>query len=213
MIAARQLAVAACLCAGCAVDGRDVATRPEPILVDAFEDGTLVPTDTRFNRWASTVFNTDIGDRQYGVASPGRDSGFAMELSWDVTDHPDGVRDYPGALIRTQALGSIDLTGYQTFSFAFRVAQGSGARLESINIGISCYELGTSFGIAQPVGPDWQTVDLPLQSFVEPVWNLTGSKREDCLSRADEFGFATSYNLEDGAQSAGTLFIDDVMLR
>jgi hypothetical protein len=197
----------------CAVDDRDVTARPEPIVIDTFEDGTMQPTDARFNRWASTVFNTDIGDRQYRVTSPGHDSDFALMLSWDVTDMPNGVQEYPGALIRTQALGSIDLTRYTTLSFSFRVDQGPYAPLPSINIGITCYELRTEVGIAQIVESGWQTVDLPLQSFVEPTWNFTGIKLADCLSRADEFLFGSTYNLKDGERAAATLLLDDITFR
>jgi len=198
---------------GCAVDDRDINVRPEPILIATFEDGTLQPNDARFNRWASTIYNTEIGDRVYRVTSPGRDSGFALELTWDVTDTPNGVMEYPGALIRTQALGSIDLTRYTTFSFSFHVVQGPYVPVESIQVSIGCDELRTAVILAQPVGSEWQSVDLPLQAFVEPVWSLTGVDLEDCLSRADQFGFGTTYNLHDGERAAATLLLDDILFR
>ena len=66
---------------------------------------------------------------------------------------------------------------------------------------------------AIPVGSEWQSVDLPLQAFVEPVWSLTGVDLEDCLSRADQFGFGTTYNLHDGERAAATLLLDDILFR
>ena len=198
---------------GCAVDDRDINVRPEPILIATFEDGTLQPNDARFNRWASTVYNTEIGDRVYRVTSPGRDSGFALELTWDITDPPNGTPDFPGALIRTQALGSIDLTRYTTLSFSFRVDEGPYTPLQSIGIAIHCYERRTEVDIAQPVGSGWQTIDLALADFVEPTWNFTGVERADCLSRADELDVVSGYNLNDGERAAATLLLDDIMFR
>jgi hypothetical protein len=208
------LAAAALAAAACAVDDRVITARPEPIVIDTFEDGSLIPNDPRFNRWGSVVYNTDLATREYRVTEPGFNSAFALTLTWEFSDPPDGIPNYPDALIRTQALGAIDVTAHQSFKFAYRYeAAGACRPLTVMRLNLVCSELTTAFQMLVPIDSTWREADLPFTDFAEPNWAITGASWQDCLSRVDEYQFISSYGLADGECAAGTLWLDDIAIR
>jgi hypothetical protein len=201
---------------GCGVDERAITARPSPIMIDTFEDDSLIPNDPRFNRWGSVVFGTDLATREYKVTGPGFDSDWSLQLSWEFSDPPDGSPNYPDALIRTQALGSVDLTHYETFSFAQRYQPGTDTScpaLKFMRVSLGCSELGVGFHTILAIASDWTVASLPLAEFAEPTWAFTGTSWQDCLSEIDEIDFVTWYGLADGECASGTLWLDDIVIR
>jgi hypothetical protein len=209
------LAAAALAIAGCAVDDeRAITARPEPIVIDTFENGSLIPDDPRFNRWGSVVYNTDLATREYRVTGPGFDSAFSLMLTWEFSDPPDGIFNYPDALIRTQALGAIDVTAHESLTFAYRYeAAGACRPLTVLRVSLGCSELVTAFQTLVPIDSTWRVASLPFTDFAEPDWGITGASWQDCLSRVDEYQFISSYGLADGECAAGTLWLDDIAIR
>jgi hypothetical protein len=53
------LALGLLAASGCGFDERVIEVRPDPLIVDTFEDGDVYPTDRRFRKWESALYGTD----------------------------------------------------------------------------------------------------------------------------------------------------------
>jgi len=208
MVRRRALAWAALAAAACAVDERTIETRPDPLLVDTFEDGDLYSPDPRFRKWESIAQATGDSTRTYFVTSPGFDSNYCLEDDWQVVDPVDGVNGQAQLLVRIQALASLDLTMFTRFTFARLYRNHPGcAPVSSLRVQFVCYELDSLVLTSVPITGAW--TDDPL--VMANVGGSRNASRDACLRVVDEIDIWAPADVSaDGQCVSGSLLIDDV---
>jgi hypothetical protein len=210
VVKAAALALAVCLLAaasGCALDERVIDVRPDPLVIDTFEDMNLMPSDSRFRQWESAVYGTDFGTRTVYVTGPGYASSWCLREDWEIDDPPDGVPTYPGMVLRIQAPGSVDLSGFRTLAFDHRYShEGSCKAHVFFTVSMSCGELNSGVGVARSTATDWTIEKIPMAEFAEftPDFPI-----DHCLKLIDEIDFFFAPGLDDGQCSSGSFFLDD----
>jgi hypothetical protein len=209
MVKAPALAASLLLAAasGCALDERVIEVRPNPLVVDTFEDMNLMPADPRFRRWESAIYGTDFGMRTVYVTGPGYASGGCLREDWEIDDPPDGMRNYPGMVLRIQALGSIDLGGFGYLSFEHLYGhEGSCKSHRSFTISLACNELNSSLSVGRLTVTTWTKEKIPVAELAESVPEIPTS---ECLKVIDEIDMFFNPVLDDGECSSGSFLIDD----
>jgi len=204
-VRARTLACALLAAAACGVDERLIDVRPDPLLIDTFEDGDLYSPDPRFRKWEGY---TGDGTRTYYVSSPGFDSDHCLRSDWQYMDPVDGAVGQAQLLVRIQALASLDLTMFTRFTFARLYRNDAGCALvTSLRVQFVCYELDSMVLTTVPITGDWTDDSLVMASLAE----TRGSSREACLRVVDEIDIWAPADLSaDGQCVSGSLLIDDV---
>jgi hypothetical protein len=188
-----------------------------PLVIDNFDDLNTQPADTRFRRWEYTLYNTDtdIQTAHFGAYQPGYAGAGCLRFEWRIGDTVDGMVSYPGALIRTQALGSIDVSNLERFTFAYQYQHDGGCEpAGTLSVTLGCSELNASIGVDLFLAPTgWTAVSVPLGELQEASYNAQGIKPADCLKVVDEIDFTNGNPLGDGDCLSGTFMVDEVVIQ
>ncbi len=212
--------------AGC-FDVHDVD--PGVLLIDNFDQGAF-PADSIFQNWMCFSFNP-MTNQNYSckLDSDTLDgSAHSLRLDFQVSDPPDGIRQYGGVALTSYATPGLyqDVTGFSGLGFDVELESGSpqlpSNTLLQAQFGCSTVQLtdGSEPGdyyLLQTTdsGAEWRRVVLSLADFSGPIADgrqVQGGVAA-CLRHVDWISFVVDENLLDGGSGAGTLKIDNVYLR
>lgn len=196
------------------------SSEPDPFVLDDFEDGDNLPSDSRFAVWQHYSYNPP-GRDVYSTPDPSAAiaSNFGMRFEWNVINDPDGVPQYPGAGLRTEAATSaayVDLSALSRVLFAHEYFPNeTGCRnIPAFTVAFGCGELGTWFEATVPVSTQWTTATLEFAHFFQQtVGPQVDATVTECLALVDDFHFQVQVELPDGYCSAGTLYLDNISFR
>jgi hypothetical protein len=198
------------------------------LLIDDFDRVDLLPADPHFDQWRCGRFKPDTAqncacwyDEETYHSSPR-----SIHLAAALQDVPDGVQDFGGAQLYTQANVPEDLSHMSRIAFSAMLVPPPIVTGAALYVELHC-------SLAQPKGTSlpsqrylhnaveytntagWQSfvIDLTNDRFVEPT-NYKGAGivggLAACLERIDGIHFSVNAQLPDGEPGAVLLYLDDV---
>lgn len=222
VVLARLLASAALLPACFDVSEVDPEAQGE-FVVDDFDEGSGAPA-LPFERWRCVGFN-NLDDHEAVKAcdfGPDDHGGLAAFGEFLLSDPPNGVQEFSGGGLRTDASRPIDLRSFREMAFSARFVNGSmpvpsGTKYYA-ELGCSSAPAASDVSIAFYVNisvlldSTWHRYNIPLQDFGQPSWESARIKggTSVCLGLVDGIRWTVSSNLADGEAGGGTLYLDEV---
>ena len=203
---------------------------PGPPVLDDFEDGDFTPSLRPFTDWScQTVEPPDPPGPPDCVPTDGYDSSHGLAAAFAVSDPLDGIQQHGGVIIMTNADRPIDLTGLSHITFEVRLTNSTTTAFPSkslLHLDLLCStvmgESGASLvdaALMQSVGFDlaggWTPANLAIKNFGPPPWiadRIVGGPPA-CLRAVDGIQLVFDAAIPDGMSGAGTLSIDDIVLR
>jgi hypothetical protein len=199
---------------------------PPALLIDSFENGSSTPDSTLFSPWFYYTYNPPNQPASSSVIPGGFDSNFAIYLSFQLQDFPNGYTDYPGAGLGTHLkTGFRDFSAYTYITFDAKLSldlDGSVAATPYIRVRVTCpmvSSLSVSGGFqvsnGVTVGTDWAAYVLPLAEFQEPPdqTSVAVFNADACLKMFTGIDFTYDPMLSDGQGISGTLTLDNIVLQ
>lgn len=194
-------------------------TRPSAFLIDDFEDGDARPSSTAFAPWRCQTVDPGPGIQPVacGPVPEGSSSDHGYSLWFALSDTPDGVDDFPVAMLWSPTLVPLDISPYEQLHFSARYEPGDLPLPDAAFLQVSLVCQPTSVGRLSLdnvalLPRTWQRSALPLADFAQPDWQTERIDADRCSAQISELSFDIT-GFADGQAATGTLLVDNVYLQ
>jgi len=202
-----------------------LASEPQRIQVDYFEDGDTLPMSELFAPWTCYRYNDLQRPPKCSIVS-GFEGGLGLSITFELQVPPGYIPDDIGVGygVPTITAHGLDATSLSRVGFDMRwdtdssELNGSGV----VTIHLPCTSLQTSpaapaqgFSVELEVAPshEWTHYTVALQDFAQPHWPTARIDKRRCLPVLDGVFFILKASWLAGGQLAtGTMTIDNVYL-
>jgi hypothetical protein len=200
------------------VDGHATATKPDPLLIDDFDDGDRQPALSSLEPWRCFGLNGTVQNVRSDAEQKGAHSTAGRAITYDLVDVSDGQKDYQAGVLQTKASVPLDLTGYERF--VFWAALDAEATPDSLPVRITLYcdDLGDGALLQSPdrsvpAGVPFRPYSSLIADFYHPDWVTTDYDVPACLARVSAVGLYLQPEMLDGHRASGRLTVDDAYLQ
>jgi hypothetical protein len=202
----------------------DVGTGKSPLLIDNFDNGSVLPIDHHFDQWRCGIFPSE----DYQNCECGYDDGtfdsypYSIFLQADVKDSLLITgSDHGGAQLYTQAVVPEDLSQKRQLVFSAKFDNSSSIPNSVFYVELHCsLASGSDASMTKdlqvhaqvPEPQTWNTFVMELSEFKIAYDPIPGGATA-CLEHVDSIHFSVNAQLGEGQTGSFRLNLDDIYFR